>query len=106
MRSCWQEWMWQDKAKTKKGNLKQPTHQDMINWVSKAWDSIKLETLTCSFLVCGISDALDGTQDDLVSDDLPSVEMETEEESESSSDEEDGDVDEVDPFSEDSDNNC
>ena len=43
--------MQQDRAKTKKGNLKQPSHQDAINWVSKAWESIKLETLTHSFLV-------------------------------------------------------
>ena len=49
--------------------------------------------------------ALDGSQDNLVSDDLPSVEMDTEEERESN--EEDGedkaDVDELDPFSENSD---
>ena len=70
--------MRQDRAKTKKGNLKQPSRQDAINWVSKAWESIKLETLTHSFLVCGISNALDGSQDDLASD-LPSVEMDTEE---------------------------
>ena len=107
--------MWQDRAKTKKGNLKQPSRQDAINWVSKAWDSIKLETLTNSFLVYvyGISNALDGSQDDLVSDDLPSVEMETEEDEESEKsdgpgeengeEDEEADVDEVDPFSDDSD---
>ena len=111
MRASWQEWMRQDRAKTKKGNLKQPSHQDAINWVSKAWDSIKLETLTNSFLVCGISNALDGSQDDLVPDDLPSVEMETEEDEESEKndgeengeEDEEADVDEVDPFSDDSD---
>ena len=111
MRASWQEWMQQDRAKTKKGNLKQPSHQDAINWVSKAWDSIKLETLTNSFLVYGISNALDGSQDDLVSDDLPSVEMETEESEksdgeENSEEDKEADVDEVDPldpFSDDSD---
>ena len=109
MRASWQEWMRQDRAKTKKGNLKQPSRQDAINWVSKAWDSIKLETLTHSFLVCGISNALDGSQDDLVSDDLPSVEMESEDEESEKNDEENGeedeevDVHEVDPFSDDSD---
>ena len=66
--------------------------------------SIKLETLTHSFLVCGISNALDGSQDDLASDDLPSVEMDTEERESSEEDGEDeADVDELDPFSEDSD---
>ena len=46
MRASWQEWMQQDRAKTKKGNLKQPSRQDAINWVFKAWESIKLQTLT------------------------------------------------------------
>ena len=99
--------MRQDRAKTNKGNLKQPTRQDAINWVSKAWESINQETLTRSFLVFGISNAIDGSEDDLVSDDLPSVEMEAEGEGsdgeEAEADDEDADVDELDPFSEDSD---
>ena len=101
VRASWQEWMQQDR-----GNLKQLTRQDAINWVSRAWDSIKPETLTHSFVVCGISNALDGSEDDLVSDDLPSVEIEEEadEQSESSDcEDEEADIDEVNPFSEDSD---
>ena len=78
MRASWQEWMRQDRAKTKSGNLKQPTRQDAINWVSKAWYSISPDTLIKSFKVCGISNALDGTEDDMVSDDLPSVDSEPE----------------------------
>ena len=57
----------------------------------KVWDSIKLDTLTHSFLVCGIYNTLDGSQDHLVLHVLPSVEMETEED-------EEADVDEVDPL--------
>ena len=30
---------------TNQGNLKQPTRQDIINWVSKAWESIKKEII-------------------------------------------------------------
>ena len=59
MRQSWQGWMREGRAKTKMGNLKQPTRQDAINWVSKAWDSIKQETIANSFLICGISNALD-----------------------------------------------
>lgn len=44
MRQSWQGWMHEGRAKTKMGNLKQPTCQDAINWVSKAWDSIKQDT--------------------------------------------------------------
>ena len=109
MTASWQEWMRQDRAKTKSGNLKQPTRQDAINWVSKAWDSISPDTLIKSFKVCGISNALNGTEDDTESDDLPSVDSEPEDqESESDSDEGDAcaaedDVDDIDPFSDDSD---
>ena len=48
---------------TNQGNLKQPTRQDIINWVSKAWESIKKEIIVKSFLECGIANALDGTED-------------------------------------------
>ena len=94
--------MREDRALTKAGNLKQPTRQDAINWVSEAWKSIKVETLVHSFLVCGLSNALDGSQDDLVSSDVPAVnadEIEAAEEEENV--EIDGDADELDPFSED-----
>ena len=49
---------------TNQGNLKQPTRQDIINWVSKAWESIKKEIIVKSLLECGIANALDGTEDD------------------------------------------
>ncbi len=45
------------RAKTKQGNLKQPTRQDVIDWASRAWKEIEPELLICSFLVCGISNA-------------------------------------------------
>lgn len=61
-----------------------------------------METLVHSFLVCGLSNALDGSQDDLVSSDVPAVnadEIEPAEEEENV--EIEGDADELDPFSED-----
>ena len=108
MIASWQEWMRQDQAKTTFRNLKQPTRQDAINWVSKALDSISPDTLIRSFKGCGISNALDGTEDDMVSDDLPSVDSEPEDQDSESDDEgdthtADDDVDGVDPFSDDSD---
>ena len=79
MREHWEKWMRQDRPTTAAGNLKQPTRQDAINWVSQAWDSIGTETIVKSFLVCGISNSLDGAQDDLVSDDIPDADLEAEE---------------------------
>ena len=101
IRGSWQTWMWQDRALTKAGNLKQPTRQDPINWVSAAWDSIKQDTIIRSFLVCGISNALDGSEDDLASSDVPDVDMNTEPSKEDVEEAEDGD--DMDPFSEDED---
>ena len=106
MRSSWEEWMRQDRAKTAAGNLKQPTRQDAINWVSKAWSSITSDTLKRSFLVCGISNALDGTQDDMVSDDLPDIDASEVEIAQPDALEEEEDIDDVDPFSDDSDEDC
>ena len=73
VRQSWEEWMRMLRALTQKGNLKQPMWQDVISWVSKAWCGIKTDLLVKSFLVCGISNALDGSQDDLVCDKVPVV---------------------------------
>ena len=78
VREHWQEWMRQGRPKTPSGNLKQPTRQDVIDWVSQAWSSIKKDTLVHS-LVCGISNALDGNQDDLMSSDIPNIDNEDDE---------------------------
>ena len=103
-----QGWMREGRAKTKMGNLKQPTRQDAINWVSKAWDSIKQETIVNAFLICGISNALDGSEDDHVSDDLPVIELDSgtmgEESEKDEAEDSESDADELgDPFSNDSD---
>ena len=105
IRQSWEEWMRMPRALTQKGNLKQPTRQDVISWVSKAWREVKIDLLVKSFLVCGISNALDGTQDDLVSDKVPAVdaistepECEDEEGTENFEDTADSDVDDFDPF--------
>ena len=73
IRGYWAKWMQSPRAKTPMGNLKQPTRQDVIDWVSEAWSSLHVNILQKSFLVCGISNALDGSEDHLVSDDLPAV---------------------------------
>ncbi len=79
---------------TKSGNLKQPTRQYAIDWVSAAWKSIKTETIVHSFLVCGISNALDGSEDGLASRDIPKIrESQQEDDGESSSDHPDEEID-------------
>ena len=83
------------------GNLKLPTRQDAINWVPEAWRSIKVETLVHSLLVCGLSNALDGSQDNLVSSDVPAVNTDEIKPAEEEDIEIDCNADVLDPFSED-----
>ncbi|KAL5009108.1 hypothetical protein ScPMuIL_014689, partial [Solemya velum] len=40
------------------------------SWVKNAWDSIKPEMVVKSFKKCGISNAMDGTEDDMLYDEL------------------------------------
>ncbi|KAH9367054.1 hypothetical protein HPB48_009094 [Haemaphysalis longicornis] len=50
-------------AGTPKGNLKKPSRQDVVNFVSKAWAAVSEEVVARSFKRCGISTALDGSED-------------------------------------------
>ena len=54
--------------KTSNGNLKQPSRQNVIDWVSASWRQISDGIIVKSFLVCGISNALDGSEDEYVND--------------------------------------
>ena len=49
---------------TAAGNLRQPTRQDVVNWVGRAWDGVGRDVITKAFLRCGVSNALDGSKDD------------------------------------------
>ena len=41
MRELWMEWRRSGSTcRTRTGNLKQPTRQDAINWVSAAWEAV------------------------------------------------------------------
>lgn len=64
VRDCWVQWMAEERPLTAAGNLQQPKRQDIINWVGRAWDSVRGDTITKAFLRCAVSNALDGTEDD------------------------------------------
>ena len=53
---------------TKKGNLKKPSYSLICQWILEAWDDISAEMIIKSFKKCGISNKLDGTEDDLLYD--------------------------------------
>ena len=80
MREQWVTWFSTHNLHTKHGNLKQPTRQDVINWVSKAWESVKMETIVESFLLCGITPQVDGSENHKMFSHVPHVIVEQMEE--------------------------
>ena len=73
MRDLWVEWFATHTLRTVHGNPKQPSRQDVINWVSAAWDSIKSDTIKDSFLLCGITAAVDGSDNSKMFSHVPRV---------------------------------
>ena len=51
---------------TRSGKKRAPSKQLVLKWVKKAWQEIPAELVIRSFKSCGISNALDGTEDDAV----------------------------------------
>ena len=51
---------------TSSGKKRAPSKVLVLQWVNKAWQEIPAELVIRSFKSCGISNALDGTEDDAV----------------------------------------
>ncbi|CAI7811459.1 unnamed protein product [Closterium sp. NIES-53] len=67
VRQLYQEWFEREGVDTltKKGNIKKPPVELTLKWISAAWKSVPKELIQRAFLTCGISNALDGSQDKL-----------------------------------------
>ena len=52
--------------KSPAGRRKRPTITQVCEWVKKSWDAVKEEIIVKSFKKCGISNALDRTEDNMV----------------------------------------
>ncbi|CAI7869372.1 unnamed protein product [Closterium sp. NIES-53] len=67
VRQLYQEWFEHEGVDTltKKGNIKKPPDELTLKWISAAWKSVPKELIQRAFLTCGISNALDGSQDNL-----------------------------------------
>lgn len=72
VRTLWSEWMAgdADHELTQGGRLKKPSITLWCQWVSKAWDQVDQGIVVKSFKKCCISNALDGTEDDILFQDL------------------------------------
>ena len=74
---------------TPAGKKKAPSRNLVLRWIKEAWAEIPQEMVIKSFKTCGISNALDGTEDDVVySEETPEVDDEDIEENEFETDSE------------------
>lgn len=77
IRSEWNKWMVAgEKSFTKGGNMRAPTLKVLCDFVIKSWDAIRVETVIKSFKKCGLSNSMDGEEDNFLweendSDDSP-----------------------------------
>uniref|UniRef100_A0A131XQ93 Putative pogo transposable element n=1 Tax=Hyalomma excavatum TaxID=257692 RepID=A0A131XQ93_9ACAR len=76
VRRCYAEWMRSgEPAVTPTGRLKRASPATICKWIVDAWASIPEDLVRRSFKKCGISNALDGTEDEYLWDDLSDKEM-------------------------------
>ena len=47
-------------------SVKWPSISNVCEWVKNSWQWVKSETIVKSFKKCGISNALDGSEDDIL----------------------------------------
>ena len=99
LRKKWINWMMEgEKTFTPTGNMRRPDLAEVAHCVSESWKDIEPNMIMRSFKKCGISNSLDGTEDDILwqdDDDEDTVVQESdgEDDSEDGNDEEfeDGD---------------
>ena len=65
MGKLWISWMSSDQHEyTKGGNMKKPSLSLISSWLQTAWDEIPIDMVKKSFLKTGISNKMDGSEDD------------------------------------------
>jgi hypothetical protein len=85
LRKEWNIWMFNSGAGyTVAGNLRRARISEVCGWVKHVSDNISNNIITYSFKKCGISNALDGSEDDAIYEEidefLKEIENENEEE--------------------------
>lgn len=68
MRHLYNHWMNETvKDYTPSGKIKRPSYSLVANWVKASWDAIDPNMIMRSFKCCGVSNAMDGSEDGLIS---------------------------------------
>ena len=71
IRKMWTDWMISgEKSYTPGGAMRRPTLSLITEWVKVAWDAIPKDMVQKSFKKCGISNSLDGEEDDALFSDF------------------------------------
>ncbi|CAI7793957.1 unnamed protein product [Closterium sp. NIES-54] len=67
IRQQYQKWFQEEGQEqlTIAGNLKKPPPEVVVRWISRAWKAVPADLIKRAFLSCGISTALDGSEDGL-----------------------------------------
>ncbi|CAG8508477.1 22517_t:CDS:2, partial [Dentiscutata erythropus] len=69
MRKIYNQWFDEGiKEYTKSGKLKHPSYSLVANWVKEAWEAVDVNLVRKSFKCCGIANAIDGIEDNLIFD--------------------------------------
>ncbi|CAB4439968.1 unnamed protein product [Rhizophagus irregularis] len=83
LRQEWHQWMSNGGAGfTNAGNLRRATISDMCGWVKRSWENLSEEIIIRSFKKCGISNELDGSEDDAIYEDIDEIIREIQDENE------------------------
>ncbi|KAG7171851.1 Laminin subunit gamma-1-like 2, partial [Homarus americanus] len=77
------------KTYTKGGNMRTPPLHALCEFVAKSWDAIRVKVITKSFKKCGISNPIDGEEDDMLWRSLDKQDSNTEDKDETSDSESD-----------------
>jgi len=51
---------------TSSGKIKRPSYSLVANWVKKSWDAVDSNMIKRSFKCCGVSNAINGEEDNLI----------------------------------------
>ena len=77
---------------TPTGKIRRPSIELKCSWIVRAWDMVDQRVIVTSFLKTGISNALDGSEDDALWQTEENVDEESESEEDYSSEEESNDA--------------
>nr|CAD2131893.1 unnamed protein product [Meloidogyne enterolobii] len=65
IQQLYEDWMMHGERETTSGGKPRPPSMKIyLNWIVEAWKIISEETISKSFKLCGVTNAIDGTEDD------------------------------------------